>query len=496
MASRLRKQTLRWLIPIHRYLGLGMSLILLLWFASGIVMMFEGYPRTPDHERMAWLNPLDTSELAVAPSQGLETLGLEEPEGLRINQPGGRPRLHAMDEEGQWHSVFADTGEPAPALDRQQASERAEALADADVAAVTLLKGPDQWTVNNHVQAPTPLWRVALADEAGTHLYLSRPTGEVIHSTTFHERVWGYAGPVVHWIYPTQLKNLSGFWRQLVLWLAGLGTLACLSGVVLGLMLMRRNKRQGGLSPFRGWFRWHHYLGLIFGVLATTWVFSGLLSMAPFYWYSADRDPGITQPLGHTSPGSHADVAAPSTIATLAGQAPHELQLHRFHDRTYYRAMDGAGNKQLHTTRPGIDVPTATGQLPADVIRAALTSVEGGADLDGLTRQTSYDAYYYPGRTARIGGEGPALPVYRADYTSGARLYIDPATGSVRQHSTPLNRLNRWLYSGLHSLDFPVLNPGSWFWYGLVLTLMSGGTVLCVTGLWLSIRYFRRRRKA
>ena len=495
MASRLKKRTLRWLIPVHRYLGLGMSLILLLWFASGIVMMFEGYPRTTDHERMAWLEPLDPDQLEVAPSQALAKLDLEDPEGLRINQPGERPRLHAMDDDGQWRSAFADTGEPAPPLDRAQATERAEVLSGTDVASVTLLEGPDQWTVNSHVEAPAPLWRVALDDEAGTQLYLSRPTGEVIHSTTFHERVWGYAGPVIHWIYPTQLRDLSGVWRQVVIWLSGIGTLACLSGVVLGLMLMRRNKRRGGVSPFRGWFRWHHYLGLTFGAFATTWVFSGLLSMGPFHWTSVDREPSLTEHLGRNSPASHKAAAAPSTIGTLAEHRPHELQLHRFNGRTYYRSMADDGTERLHSARPGQDSPAAEGTIPAETVRAALDRTQAGT-LTALREQTTYDNYYYAGRSERIGRDGPPLPVYRADYASGARLYIDPATGTVLQHSTPLSQLNRWLYNGLHSLDFPFLNPGSWFWYGLVIALMSGGTGLCLTGTWLSIRYLRRRRKA
>jgi len=224
-----------------------------------------------------------------------------------------------MDDEGRWQSVFADTGKPAPPLERKQARDRARKLTGNPVTSVTRLDGPDQWTVNSHVKAPGPLWRVALHDDAGTHLYLSRPTGEVIHSTTFHERAWGYAGPVIHWIYPTQLRELTGVWRQVVIWLSGIATLACLSGVVLGLMLMRRNKHRGGLSPFRGWFRWHHYLGLTFGLLATTWVFSGLLSMGPFHWNTADRDPSLARHLGTGSPGSHHQAGAPGAINSLWG---------------------------------------------------------------------------------------------------------------------------------------------------------------------------------
>ena len=104
-------------------------------------------------------------------------------------------------------------------------------------------------------------------------------------------------------------------------------------------------------------------------------------------------------------------------------------------------------------------------------------------------------ACYYAGRASRIGRDSPTLPVYRAEYQSGARLYIDPATGSVLQHSTALTRLNRWLYHGLHNLDFRVLSPGSTFWYVLVLVLMSGGTALSFTGVWLTGRYIVRRRR-
>ena len=494
MAGRLKKWILRWLIPVHRYLGLTMSLVLLLWFASGIVMMFEGYPRTPDSERMGWLSPMDPGSIEVSPSRALSELGLEDPEALRINQPGDRPRLHAMDDEGQWHSAFADTGEPAPPMDQDQARERARLLSGADVASITLLEGPDQWTVNSHVEAPAPLWRVALADEAGTQLYLSRPTGEVIHNTTFHERAWGYAGPVVHWIYPTQLRELTGIWRQVVLWLAGIGTLACLSGVLLGLMLMRRNKRRGGVSPFRGWFRWHHYLGLVFGVLATTWVFSGLLSMSPFQWTSADRDSSIGQHLGTKSPQSHDKAHAPSATNMLAGTTPHELTLHRFHGEPYYLAKDATGSKRLYPAQPRASNPVKSGRLPRESVREAAAA--GAGELVAFHEQHAYDTYYYSGRATRIGRDAPILPVYRADYRDGARLYIDPATGSVLQYSTPLTRLNRWLYNGLHSLDLPALNPGSLFWYLLVLVLMSGGTLLCLSGTWLSIRYLRRRHKA
>lgn len=60
--------------------------------------------------------------------------------------------------------------------------------------------------------------------------------------------------------------------------------------------------------------------------------------------------------------------------------------------------------------------------------------------------------------------------------------------------SRPASRARRWLYHGLHNLDFNVRNPGGTPWYTLVIVLMSGGGVLSITSLWLTLRYFWRKR--
>ena len=41
--------------------------------------------------------------------------------------------------------------------------------------------------------------------------------------------------------------------------------------------------------PYVGWKRWHSIFGLIFGVLACTWTFSGMLSMDPFPGWQGER---------------------------------------------------------------------------------------------------------------------------------------------------------------------------------------------------------------
>ena len=43
-----------------------------------------------------------------------------------------------------------------------------------------------------------------------------------------------------------------------------------------------RNAGVATSIPYRGQKRWHMVLGLIFGLGAVTWAFSGMLSMDPF----------------------------------------------------------------------------------------------------------------------------------------------------------------------------------------------------------------------
>ncbi|MGO4611708.1 PepSY domain-containing protein, partial [Variovorax sp. 2RAF20] len=61
----------------------------------------------------------------------------------------------------------------------------------------------DQWTVPNGLNAWRPLHRIAIDDDAGTELYVSAKTGEVMRDTHRAERLWNWLGSVPHWLYFT-----------------------------------------------------------------------------------------------------------------------------------------------------------------------------------------------------------------------------------------------------------------------------------------------------
>jgi hypothetical protein len=90
---------------------------------------------------------------------------------------------------------------------------------------------------------------------------------------------------------------------------------------------------------------------------------------------------------------------------------------------------------------------------------------------------TEYDGYYYDSSASR------PLPVLRVRYTDPQEtwLYLDPTRGGVVQRSEKVTRLRRWLYQGLHSLDFPAIYFRRPLWDVVVIALSLGGLVLSVT---------------
>ena len=93
----------------HRYLGVVVGLLMLVWFASGIVMMYVAYPSLTDKDRLASLGPISWEACCSLSAQGfadddpIRAVQLQSLAGepvLRI-RPEGRPaRLSSLGSSG------------------------------------------------------------------------------------------------------------------------------------------------------------------------------------------------------------------------------------------------------------------------------------------------------------------------------------------------------------------------------------------------------------
>jgi hypothetical protein len=295
--------------------------------------------------------------------------------------------------------------------------------------------------------------------------------------TTRSSRFWGFCGAVVHWIYLTPIRKQTEFWRALVTSLAAIGTLMTLFGIVAGVWLYSPSKRYrmratGPTSiPYAGMKRWHTILGLAFGLVTFTWILSGMFSMNPFLW-SPEGDPeGVAR---KALAGAPADFQNIGSVSLETGVK--EVEFVRFQGQAWTVHKHGLRQTQLVDSQ-GVRHP--------HLARAVLAGVAprlNPAPVAEIAWLTEYDAYYYDRYHRK------ALPVMRVKYADAENTwhYVDASSATIAASYVDRSRVERWIYHGLHSLDFPFLYQHRPAWDLTVLTLMSGGILLCLTSLWIA----------
>src|SRR6188768_1713095 len=82
----------RSLIFVHRWIGVALSLVFGLWFASGIVMMYWSFPGVSGSDRIERLPSLKTLRIVLSPEEAYETLAREQgPTSVTLTSFDGRP---------------------------------------------------------------------------------------------------------------------------------------------------------------------------------------------------------------------------------------------------------------------------------------------------------------------------------------------------------------------------------------------------------------------
>ena len=494
--TRIRK----WLIVTHRYVGITLSLLFVIWFASGIAMLYaRGMPRLTPDVRLERLAPIDRSAVRLSAFEAMERAELfDSPDRVTLLTVMNRPAYRFG--PGPTTTIFADTGERLVSVGVDRARTIASdfvRLPEARVHFVATLTQPDQWTLTVR-QGPTHKFEVD--DEARTELYVSEQTGEVSVMTTRGTRLLAWAGAIPHWLYFEKLRLNAPLWRQVVLWTSGVGIFLALLGIVLGIVQLRVTRplelsRIGSYLPYSGWMRWHYISGLVFGVFALTFVFSGWLSMEPWGWatgggrFGAGLREAFTSSAGDLS--DFPPLAPESWPALAQGRAVKAIELVRIQDEPFYvvrrepattAGTEVRGHEPYFAVRESdaaeIVVAAKTLELhdrafATDALLARVSSALPGTPILDSEVLATYDSYYYS-----RDGLAP-LPVLRVKLGDPERtwLYIDSRMSRLVGRVHRLDRLERWLYNGLHSLDFS-------FWYykrplwdiGMILLSLGGLT--------------------
>jgi hypothetical protein len=521
-----------WLMMTHRWMGISIGVMFVIFSLSGIVLLYYGMPHLTAAERLTRLPELDADAIRVSPSEAATKVD-GEPFRLRISMLGDRPvyRFNTGRVFGRWTLVYADDGARFPGFDPDGALEwLRESVPEAagTMSYDAYLTSPDLFTHNPALQAHFPLHRIAVNDASDAVYYVSQHSGEAVMRTDRAGRWLGGSGYLVHTLF---------FWRQHTWWgtllqvLSWGGLAMAVLGVVLGVTrfaVTPRFVRRGvaSRSPYAGLMKWHHYAGLIFGAAVLTWAFSGVASLnvipgiretlyTPAQIAAGGRSvqgEGPRLDLGEMLPGNLRAAAA-----VIGRDFPvKELEAVRFDGDQYYVAYrtpteDEARSWQswgvLDFLVPSLDhehrfvsvgnpAAGAFRRFPDGAMLAAAEHAMPGVPILEASWLDEHDAYYYDTVASFDLGTMKTvktLPVLRVkfDDAAGTWLYLAPSHGQIVK-SESLDRANRWGYYGLHGLDFAFLFARRPLWDVVTIALLLGVALVSTTTLLPMVRRLKR----
>src|SRR5262249_49432516 len=376
------------------------GILMLIWFASGIVMMYVGFPRLTEQERISALSPIPWQAccpVANGPIPGDQQFYRVQIENLlgvpvlRLRRP---PRPDAVIDLAQGAGIrpFDIAYTQAIVLDAL-----ARIIGPAAVVSAATID-EDQWTVGRY-RRDRPLHRFTFDDPERSTIYISSTTGQIVLRTVATQRFWNWLGAIPHWFYLTALRSDGPLWSQIVIWVSILGTFLTVLGLYIGIAQFRHST-DGKFSPYRGLFYWHHLSGLVFGIFTLTFVVSGLVSMNPWGFLEGAGGAGEIGRLEGPLP-TWGEVRG--SLAALQGRPVHAVSLTTapLGGKLFWLATDADG------TLTRLDASGNAAPLSEPELAAAAERIAGANGISAQGMLQEEDAYYFRHHDEIV------LPVYR-----------------------------------------------------------------------------------
>ena len=230
--------------------------------------------------------------------------------------------------------------------------------------------------------------------------------------------------------------------------------------------------------------------GIVFGLFALTWVFSGMMSLAdPPEWLVKEHQKyPVRQTMEALAPPPTAyPLDYKALISQYDGRAIEIRWSHFFGLPTYEIVLSGAERLTIDATTAQ---PLALTEAQAT---EAVRRIHGDDAVIRTEQLNEYDTYYLD-RKRRL-----ELPVWKVSVENEDRscYYITPSNGRLREYNTR-RRTHFWMYSALHALRFKFLTEHPVLWTTVMWMLLLGGAFVSLSGVVLGVKYIVRlfRRKA
>ncbi|MCT4600937.1 MAG: PepSY domain-containing protein [Marinifilaceae bacterium] len=474
------------IVKLHRIFGSILSIVFFIWFASGIVMIFAGFPRAPK-------KGLFMERECLSVKDSIKDFPLKKwsnAKGIVLKKVGDVP-CYYFKENSKRIILNAKTLEEINSFSEASFDKRIM-LSNKCKFTSKIINDYDQWIPWERYKMYFPIKKYYLDDDEASVIYASLKTGEIVQKTSRKSRWLARIGAIPHWFYFKYLRLNAKAWSNTVLWFSGIGAIMCLAGIILGFYRMRRRKRdkKRGLlnfSPYKKrWYKWHHILGFFFGFTCFTFVFSGMMSLTNVPNWIMNVDNSVNYKAKWSSKFKVDDYKLPiSSIINTNSESIKEIRWDVAYSKPSYFLYSNEYYfpKYYDASRVDSLIEIKTNR---NFIENRLYSIFKDK-IKNIDIFHTPDDYY---------GRRPSaqLPFLRIEFNDENEtfMYIGVESGKCISLNNKSKRLRRWLYKGLHTLNFKFLREHDWIRKFILLFLCVGGLFVSYTGIILSVKYIRR----
>lgn len=481
----------KFLYKSHRILGTALSILFLLWFLTGFVMIYHNFPKITDTEKHSGLAVINRASINEVDSliRVLSSSNLYFESFLLKSNSKGKIQIEYKTKTN--YNIVDTKGILNMRQDFSDIQAYASRINSSPIILIDTLTHLDRWVPYDKYYNDFPIYKFHFQDEKKSELYISSQTGEGIQYSNSESRFWAWMGAIPHWLYVANLRHYTDLWKSVVIGLSGIGSLLCITGIIIAFRsFYKRYKRKKELkSPYRSVYKWHHVFGFIFGIFVFTFAFSGMMSLQKIpQWIIKTHNPELQTDIKDKylaiSPNEY-PLDYKDILSKYDGRIQ-KLEWATFGDKPLYKAVI---NDSLLYFDASIPESVKELYLTENDIRAKISKIQDEEIVD-IELINDYDNYYIHKRHTY------PLPVYRVTVNDRDKslYYINPKTGETRYFNTN-TKARKWTYQALHSFSIKYFLDRPVFWNILMWASMTGGTIVSITGVYLSFKYLKRKIK-
>ena len=488
---------------LHKWLGIFMAPLLVMWFFTGFFMIFfKEYPRVEKEQAYKLLDPIGAIDSLPNSTQLLDwyqahTASGAQLRGVSLKREAGKAQLTLVGSEGEvamdllTQELLSDT--PATLEELAKKTARVTGYSPAQVDTIYQLT---QWLPFASRREDLPFIKMSVDDPQSTTLYFSGKSGRLLQTTNNSNRRASYVSTIPHWIYFWQLRQHEELWRNLFVVLSIIGCVMIISGLIVGVVWTVKSRRSSKRrwSPFTlksgAWLYWHHIAGLLFGLVMLSWMFSGWMTVRRLPKWIAGPNPR-SELFALADSGAIAPDEA-LQFGQILAQYPtaKEISFAHYMGQPYYRLEMGEQRATyLVVNGEGLS-PLA---LDEEEVLSYLQGLCLGIEVKSARILEHYDGHYLPQPGER---NSLPLPVVEVTTGEGSTLYValTAPTITVQNRAT---RLNDIVYHKLHSYKYLWAYHHPTLRICVMCFLLTGGLIVSVTGLanaWRALKRSLKRR--